>query len=177
MRPVQCWTMKTAPQKTALGFIATLWLLGGCAPHYSFPITPQKVSSPKVSRGRGDPRQLLKLLYQVIGTPYRYGGDTPRMGFDCSGLVFWVSHKAGYFLVPRTVREQYQALPHVPLNHLRPGDILFFRFHHGPPTHDALYLGHHQFIHAPQTGGKVRIASLQNPFWSHHLIAAARFFR
>lgn len=163
--------------KLAFGLMATTLLLGGCTTPYIPP--PVSVNGPSRSNIgiRSRPRRLIHILYQVIGAPYRYGGDTPRSGFDCSGLVFWASHTAGYRGVPRTVREQYQELPHVRLTRLQPGDVLFFHFHRGLPSHEGLYLGHHRFIHAPRTGGTVRIASLENPFWSHHLIAAARLSR
>lgn len=127
--------------------------------------------------GHGDRQRLVRLLHEAVGTPYRYGGDTPRGGFDCSGLVYWASREAGYAGVPRTVREQYRQLRHVPLNQLRPGDVLFFRFRRGPPTHDGIYIGRGRFIHSPATGDHVNIERLNSRFWSRHLIAAARLPR
>ena len=109
-----------------------------------------------------------------IGRPYRYGGDTPTQGFDCSGLVQYAIAQAGFDHVPRTVAQQYRAAHRVALDALRPGDVLFFRFSRIRPTHDAIYIGNNQFVHAPSSGGKVRRASLENPYWRRHLLAVGR---
>ena len=109
-----------------------------------------------------------------IGRPYLYGGDTPHMGFDCSGLVQYAIAQAGFAHVPRTVAQQYRAAKRVTLDALRPGDVLFFHFGRAHPTHDAIYIGNHQFVHAPSSGGKVRRSSLENPYWQRHLLAAGR---
>lgn len=151
---------------------ACLLLLGGCAT--TGPYT-HEAYYPSPPAGPGDRAHLVRLLHDAVGTPYRYGGDTPRGGFDCSGLVYWSTRMAGYRGVPRTVEQQYRELRHVPLRRLRAGDVLFFRFRRaGPPSHDGIYIGHGRFIHSPATGGRVRVASLHNPFWARHLIAAAR---
>lgn len=60
-----------------------------------------------------------------IGVPYVWGGETPGVGFDCSGLTQWAWGKAGVY-IPRTAAEQYNAIAHVPLDQLRPGDLLFY---------------------------------------------------
>ncbi|OBS10504.1 C40 family peptidase [Acidihalobacter prosperus] len=160
---------------TALLTLASALLLGGCATPY--PHAPQYRPAEPVTAGQSDRQHLIRLLHGVVGTPYRYGGASPHTGFDCSGLIYWASRHAGYRGVPRTVREQYRQLRRVPLDRLRPGDILFFRFHPGPPTHDGVYIGRGRFIHAPATGDRVSIARLDSRFWSRHLIAAARLPR
>ena len=169
--------MIRSARKAVIGLCATSAMLGGCAPPYATP--PLSLHGPpdNEATAQGDPRRLLQLLYRVVGTPYHYGGDTPHEGFDCSGLIYWASRMAGIRGVPRTVREQYRQLHHVRLVQLQPGDILFFHFHRGPPTHDGLYIGHRRFIHAPESGGYVSIESLNNPFWVDHLVAAARLPR
>ena len=60
-----------------------------------------------------------------IGTPYVYGGDTPQTGFDCSGLVVWAYGLAGV-VVPRVANDQWHDEPHVALDDLVPGDLVFF---------------------------------------------------
>lgn len=109
-----------------------------------------------------------------LGRPYRYGGDTPPQGFDCSGLVQYAIAQAGFDHIPRTVALQYRAAHRIALDALRPGDILFFHFSRTHPTHDAIYIGNNQFVHAPSRGGEVRRASLDNPYWRRHLLAAGR---
>lgn len=144
------------------GFAALL--LAACA---SLPQAPRPADA-----GAG-PRIASGALAQ-IGRPYRYGGDTPRSGFDCSGLVHYAAVGAGLLGVPRTVAMQYRAARPVPLDDLRPGDVLFFAFGRRQPTHDGVYVGGGWFVHAPSSGGHVARASLDNPYWRRHLIAAGR---
>lgn len=96
-----------------------------------------------------------------IGTPYRWGGDSPG-GFDCSGLTY-AAYAAARIAIPRTAEQQWAQLPHVPLDELRPGDLVFFNlgeFLPGLPGHVGLYLGHGFMIDAPHTGAHVRIEPL-----------------
>jgi cell wall-associated NlpC family hydrolase len=77
-----------------------------------------------------------------IGVPYVWGGESPGIGFDCSGLTQWSWGKAG-FSIPRTAAEQYGALRHVPLDQLRPGDLLFYYNLDGDDEidHVVMYVG------------------------------------
>jgi cell wall-associated NlpC family hydrolase len=93
--------------------------------------------------------------YGELGKPYRYAGDGPE-NFDCSGLTMFVWAKAGVSL-PHSSRAQYASLPHVSIDALEPGDLVFY----GSPIHHVgIYIGNGQYIHAPQTGDQVKIASI-----------------
>ena len=109
----------------------------------------------------------------MLGKPYRFGGASPR-GFDCSGLVYYSYNRAGYS-VPRTSQLQYQQSLPVKLSHLQEGDLLFFRIE-GKVSHVGVYLGENRFIHAPSSGKRVSIASLDNPYWKDRFTKAGRFF-
>lgn len=98
-----------------------------------------------------------------IGTPYLWGGETPGVGFDCSGLT-QAAYKAVGITIPRTSEEQWMALPHVPLDSLQPGDLVFFDPGEdlpGLPGHVGIYLGNDEMVDAPYTGVNVRIDSLE----------------
>jgi len=110
---------------------------------------------------------------QMLGAPYRYGGSSPS-GFDCSGLVSYVYRSAGV-RVPRTSSEQFRQSARVSLQQLQPGDLLFFRLSPPKVSHVAIYDGAGRFIHAPSSGKRVSYASLDNPYWQQHLVAAGRF--
>ena len=109
----------------------------------------------------------------LLGTPYRFGGSSPK-GFDCSGLVTYVYRQAG-IQIPRTSSDQYQDSQKVALTQLQPGDLLFFRLSPPKISHVAIYAGDGRFIHAPSSGKYVSYASLEDPYWRKHLIAAGRF--
>ncbi|HEY5304302.1 MAG TPA: NlpC/P60 family protein [Acidimicrobiales bacterium] len=110
------------------------------------------------------------------GVPYVWGGETPGVGFDCSGLVQWAWAQAGYSM-PRTTEEQWAALPHVALNALQPGDLLYYYNLDGDNLvdHVVMYVGSGTFgtntiIAAPYTGTNVGLA----PIFTFGLIGAAR---
>jgi cell wall-associated NlpC family hydrolase len=99
----------------------------------------------------------------MLGQPYRYGGSQPG-GFDCSGLVVYAASRAGIDL-PRTAREQQRAGVPVRRNELRAGDLVFMHLQ-GKDLHVGLALDAHRFVHAPATGGRVRIDSLDRAPYS-----------
>ena len=107
----------------------------------------------------------------VLGVRYVYSSADPRVGFDCSGLQMWAWAQAGVSL-PHSAAMQYDALPHVPLDQIQPGDLLFF---YSPITHVAMYLGDGLIIHAthPGPGGQVHIEPLGD-IWTPLLVGAAR---
>ncbi|QEA12887.1 C40 family peptidase [Comamonas flocculans] len=109
----------------------------------------------------------------LVGTPYRYGGNTPEGGFDCSGLIGYVYGKSATGMrPPRTVAglSGYGA----PLGRagLRSGDLVLFGG--GRPTHAGIYVGQGRFVHAPSTGGTVRLDRLDGPYWSRQLTSYRR---
>jgi cell wall-associated NlpC family hydrolase len=102
-----------------------------------------------------------------IGVPYVWGGESPGQGFDCSGLIQWAWRQAGVDL-PRTAAAQYDAIPHVPLSDLQPGDLVFWGY--GGISHVGMYVGGGAIINAPETGELVHI----EPIWDNGLVGAGR---
>ncbi|MCL6574337.1 MAG: C40 family peptidase, partial [Bacillus sp. (in: Bacteria)] len=98
--------------------------------------------------------KLIAYAKQFLGVPYVYGGSTPS-GFDCSGFTSYVYRSVGINL-PRVSRDQQNVGTRIPLNQVQPGDLLF---RGSPAYHVAIYIGGGQYIHAPQTGDVVKIAS------------------
>jgi len=112
-----------------------------------------------------------------IGTPYRAGGDNPRTGFDCSGLVQWCYGAHGYSL-PRRTEEMLSVGVPVDRENLIPGDLVFFnvtRKRWG--LHVGMYSGKGRFIHSPTPGSKVREESLYERYWLRTYIGARRVLK
>lgn len=132
-------------------------------------------SSPPVpdSSARSPGAMAAAVALDQVGVRYRYGGNGPQ-GFDCSGLVHYAYRQAGVS-VPRTTGELWAAAADVDRNDLRAGDILFFRVE-GKMSHVGMYLGERRFVHAPQSGSRVSVASLDAPFYRKALLRAGRIY-
>jgi len=108
----------------------------------------------------------------LVGTPYRYGGNTPESGFDCSGLIGHVYQTRAAMAAPRTVAMLRDWGQPVNADQLRSGDLVVF-LQGGAATHAGIYVGAGRFVHAPSTGGRVRLDALSARHWA----AQATIFR
>ena len=100
----------------------------------------------------------------LVGTPYRYGGNTPASGFDCSGLIGYVYSSRVGVTPPRTVAQLSDFGQSVAANELRTGDLVIFGRNRA--SHAGIFVGEGRFVHAPSTGGTVRLDALQSRHWS-----------
>jgi cell wall-associated NlpC family hydrolase len=109
----------------------------------------------------------------LVGTPYRYGGNTPDAGFDCSGLIGHVYQTRAGLAPPRTVSKlQYWGQPVTP-DSIRSGDLVIFA-QRDLATHAGIYVGEGRFVHAPSTGGQVRLAQLNSKYWASQNVTFRR---
>ena len=100
----------------------------------------------------------------LVGTPYRWGGNTPDSGFDCSGLIAYVYRSQAGVSPPRTVALLAGFGQAVEGDELRTGDLVIFG--RDPAWHAGIYVGEGRFVHAPSSGGTVRLDRLDNRYWS-----------
>ncbi|HTI95573.1 MAG TPA: C40 family peptidase [Rudaea sp.] len=146
--------------------------LSGCGSLGTKP-TPA-VTYPARTHG-ANPNDILFRAIGLVGTPYRYGGNTPRGGFDCSGLVDYVFRDVAGIELPRTAQEiSRMDAPSVPRGELESGDIVFFHTHGRSVGHVGIYVGKGRFVHAPNEGGTVRLDYLDAPYWRDHYGGAKR---
>ena len=152
----------------ALGLL--LWGLGGCAPaHISLEPPPSMPAAGKNS--------VVAAARALTGVRYKWGGDSPQKGFDCSGLTWWAYRQVGIDL-PRMSSDQYEAGQPVNRREILPGDLVFFRLGGNPKNmHVGIATGRNSFIHSPRQGGKVREDSLDLPYWRERYIGARRIVR
>ena len=117
---------------------------------------------------------VLMRAISLVGTPYRYGGNTPEGGFDCSGLVNYVFRDMLDMALPRTSRD-LAALqgPRIASGQLASGDLVFFGAG-GSVSHVGIYVGEGRFVHAPNSGGTVRLDRLDGAWWRDHYTGARR---
>ena len=113
--------------------------------------------------------QAARIALGAVGVPYRWGGASPSMGFDCSGLVYWAYRRLGLEL-PHSSYALYDRGRRVSRSRLKPGDLLFF-FGLG---HVGVYLGHGRMVHAPHSGTRVRVVSLGHSYYGGQLVGARR---
>lgn len=110
----------------------------------------------------------------LIGVDYRYGGETPEGGLDCSGLVRHVFQQVTGVTLPRTSKELARIGAPVARDDLEAGDLVFFDTRRFAFSHVGIYLGDGRFIHAPSRGSEVEIAELTNSYWRKHFNGARR---
>ena len=150
----------------SLPLLALLALLAAC--------TPFQPGMPGGPAGADPGRAVLQAAESRIGAPYRYGGAGPDT-FDCSGLVTYAHREVG-IPVPRTAAQQFAAATPVARKDLRPGDLVFFRLDGRDVSHVGIYAGDDRFVHAPQRGGHVRVASLDEEHFRRSFAGAGRLY-
>src|SRR5689334_6003392 len=162
--------MRVSPLRLVLLLAAAA--LSACMPrprpsvsHYEPP--PHRPGAPNAN-------DVLFRAIGLVGTPYRYGGNTPESGFDCSGLVGFVFRDVAGVALPRTAQEIGAiAAPRVRRKQLDSGDVVLFG-DGDRVNHVGIYVGSGRFVHAPNSGGTVRLDYLDAPYWNEHFTGALR---
>lgn len=114
----------------------------------------------------------------LTGTPYRFGGNTPAGGFDCSGLIGYVYREGAGVTLPRTVRAIAEGpWPRVAVPSLSTGDVVLFSPDGRSLSHAGIYVGDGRFVHAPATGGTVRLDHLDQGYWASRVRHGLRILR
>jgi hypothetical protein len=148
-----------APQKTSRGSGGSVVVTNG-AYHAPPPGFPHFVDH---SIGR---EEISIQAMSLVGVPYRWGGNTPDSGFDCSGLVRYVVLRAASVNLPRTTADMSGRGESIEPDEIAPGDLIFFNTTGRAHSHVGIYVGKLRFVNAPSTGGTVRLDYLTNPYWA-----------
>ncbi len=153
-------------------------LLAGCGREATRPTAPTGGYWPPVAPADPAAANAVTLrALSLVGTPYRYGGNTPDSGFDCSGLVNYVFADMLDLRLPRSSRDLAAVQgPRLEPARLASGDLVFFGSG-GNVTHVGIYVGEGRFVHAPSSGGTVRLDHLDGPYWRDHYSGAKRVLR
>ena len=180
MEPAHC-VQRPDPHYRCYGALAlsVALLLAGCGGgHATRAATPSLAASHGWAQtAPADPASANAVLMRAIslvGTPYRYGGNTPEGGFDCSGLVNYVYRDMLDLRLPRTSRDLAAMQgPRIAEAQLASGDLVFFGTS-GQVSHVGIYVGEGRFVHAPNSGGTVRLDRLDGSWWRDHYSGARR---
>ena len=117
---------------------------------------------------------LASTALDLIGIRYKWGGNTPETGLDCSGLVRYVFQQVTGVTLPRTAKDMSRLGTDVAIADLQPGDLVFFNTRRFAFSHVGIYLGNNQFVHAPRRGREVEVATLDSGFWQRRFDGARR---
>jgi hypothetical protein len=104
----------------------------------------------------------------LMGISYKWGGNNPETGMDCSGFIRYVFKQSMGVNLPRTVAEMAKRGIKIGLDEMQPGDLIFFNTLHGRRnSHIGMYIGSNKFIQSPRTGEKIQISDY-NSYWRSH---------
>ena len=111
--------------------------------------------------------RIMRIAKNQKGDPYQYGAAGPNR-FDCSGLVYFSTHRAGFGNVPRTSSAQSRFMRRISRSAMRPGDYVFFTGGSGV-YHVGIFVGRNDgrrmILHAPGSGKRVRVDGIWTDRW------------
>ncbi|WP_246264128.1 C40 family peptidase [Aromatoleum toluvorans] len=119
-------------------------------------------------------QDLINQGMEYLGIRYRFGGNSPETGLDCSGLVQNVFRNALGLNLPRAARDMASVGEKVGMQDLKPGDLVFFNTMRRAFSHVGIYVGEGRFLHAPSRGGEVRIDEMSQSYWAKRFNGARR---
>ncbi|TAJ36398.1 MAG: peptidoglycan endopeptidase [Reyranella sp.] len=134
-------------------------------------VVPVSFATPAVANDWGD--RLVSRAMNYLGTPYRYGGTSPKTGFDCSGFVYYLYGAVFGQRIPRMPHEMAREGTPVARSDLQRGDLVFFGSR-GTFTHIGIYAGNDQFVHATHRGSPVMVTHLDSDYFRTRFMTAVR---
>jgi murein DD-endopeptidase len=141
-------------------------------------VAPLEIATPLQSlQKRPAIDNVIDRAHELLGTSYKWGGNTVEQGFDCSSLLVYLFKTEANIRIPRTTAAMHRSNAiTIKRNALKPGDAVFFKGNgRGQVSHVGLYIGEGKFIHSPRAGKTVRIDSLSNRYWNKNYSTAKRF--
>ncbi len=121
----------------------------------------------------GNANSVVQTVRGVLGTPYKWGGESPHEGFDCSGLMYWAFRQNG-MAIPRVSWEQVRTGQKISRSNVRAGDMVFFDTGRKRGFHVGLATGQGTFLHSPKSGSHVAESKLSGSYWQRRFMLARR---
>lgn len=142
-------------------------------PSRSRPSTPIPLSGLK-AEGAG--REILMMALGLLDINYRFGGNNPEAGLDCSGMVSYIYRHALGVALPRNAAQIARLARPITPERLQVGDLVFFNTLNRAFSHMGIYIGKGQFVHAPRTRSTIRVERLDNPYFASRFEGARTLF-
>lgn len=155
-------------------FLLAVLLAAGCG---SLPTA--RHGSTQTTLPAADPAlssEVVMYAYGLMNIDYRFGGNNPESGLDCSGMVSYIFENAVGLKLPHNAAQIAELGRDIDIKALQPGDLVFFNTEHRSFSHVGIYVGNNRFIHAPSSNGKIKISSLKNGYYAQRLEAARSLF-
>jgi len=176
---------RLASRMGACLLVATAFVLAGCASttsNKSAWLDPQGSRTAKADIDELDPvtaiaaaqHPLTKHALTQLGINYRYGGNAPDEGFDCSGLIYYSAQESLGLRLPRRSADMARVGQKINQQQLALGDLVFFNTLGNRYSHVGIYLGNQLFVHAPSSGGEVRVENMSKRYWASRYTGARR---
>ena len=125
-------------------------------------------------KASGQATGLITQAMDLLGVPYRRGGNNENSGFDCSGFVRHLYESSVGLLLPRRAEEQARSTETIDRSELKPGDLVFFNTMKRAFSHVGIYVGDGKFIHSPRTGKAVKVDDMRSAYWQKRFNGARR---
>jgi cell wall-associated NlpC family hydrolase len=166
--------MRGIPLSKASVLLLAGLLIAPCAYADEPILVPPPLQVSFVDRATATAQDAIDQAMDLLGIRYRRGGSSPEAGFDCSGFVSHVFREGLGLVLPRTSKEMSKSGEPISRDELRPGDLVFFNTMRNAFSHVGIYLGDGQFVHAPRSGGRVRVEDLRDGYWTKRFNGARR---
>lgn len=165
-----------APNDAILQLLHTKGLLPTDPAQIAAQVAHDVEASPLVQQVRDTATEMVVSAMNFLGVRYKRGGNNAETGFDCSGFTRYVFENSLGLVLPRRADQQAKdaGLLAVKKDELKPGDLVFFNTMRRAFSHVGIYIGEGKFIHAPRTGGQVRIEDMSSKYWAKRFNGARR---
>lgn len=137
-------------------------------------IQPQPVTQPTQESSEPERAEnesagnVILLARSLIGTDFADGGESPQMGFDNSGFIYYVLRENGYITCPRGVSAQSEWGTEISYPELVPGDLVFFSEGGSVAEFGGIYSGDGVMIACLMPGTQVKEVNITTDYYRGH---------
>lgn len=147
------------------------------SPTLDTPISEQKSAPVPVANSADSGSEIVLYALGLLNIDYRFGGNNPDAGLDCSGMTAYIYREALGIKLPHNAAQQSRLGASVNKKDLQPGDLIFFNTNGKSASHVGVYIGENKFVHAPSTNGKIKVTKLSDTYFSPRYEFARRILK